>query len=174
VRRALIGWLLALSLLLVAAAAAGWFPRGWLPDPGLLVVIALARRFGGVRGLLAAWAIGWTCDLLTGSALGQYALFDLVAWGLTRSVQGRIELDRLPVLATFVAALTALEAGTLALTGPIHVFDPAGLAILAPHALANALAAPLVRRLVDGVLDRFDPSEAMRASLRFDAGAPGR
>src|SRR5690606_21327011 len=64
-RVALMSWGLALAGLWLTGAAAAWLPRGWLPDPALLVAVALGLRVPGAPGLVTAWVVGWSADFLS-------------------------------------------------------------------------------------------------------------
>lgn len=162
---------IALAGLWAVGAAAGWLPRGWLPDPGLVVAIALGLHVGGARGLALAWALGWTTDLLSAGPLGQHALLHLAAWGLTRIAARRVDLARPFVLAPFALLVSALEVAGLWLLGSAPA-DGRLLSIAVPFALANAAAALLLRPLMGALLEGIEAEELPRGSLRLDAG-PG-
>jgi rod shape-determining protein MreD len=171
VKRVAIAWVVALVGLLGVGAAAAWLPRGWLPDPSLLVAVAAGLRLRGADGVLAASAAGWTADALSGGPLGVHALLDLLAFAVTRAVQGRVDLDRGVLLALLVAALTAGHAaGEWALAGRPAAGGEA-LRIGLAHVLANAIAALPVKWLLDALLGRLDDDEPARGSLRLDPGA---
>ena len=71
-------WLLAAIGLWIVGTLALWVPRGMLPDPALLAAIALGLHMPGLRGIIAAWGIGWQEDLLSGGPLGVFALIAVV------------------------------------------------------------------------------------------------
>lgn len=168
-RVALAAWGLALVGLWLVGSAATWLPRGWLPDVTMLVAVALGLHVPGAAGLVTAWAVGGTADLLSGGPLGQHALLDLGAWLLTRAGVQRVDLARAVVLVPFVVALSALHLlGQWALIGVPELGRDA-LAIAIPRATANAAAALAVRRLFAVVLGRVDPDESGPAALRIDA-----
>jgi rod shape-determining protein MreD len=169
-RVALAAWGLALVGLWIVGSAAEWVPRGWLPDPALLVAVALGLRVPGAPGLLTAWGIGWTADLLSVGPLGTHALLDMGAWLLTRAAAQRVDLARAVALVPFAVGLSALHvAGEWLLVG---VPQPGRetLAIAIPHATANAAAALAVRRLFDAVLGRVDPEDPLHGALRIEPG----
>ncbi len=173
-RAVALAWGLAGLGLWLAGTAAPWLPRGVAPDPGLLMAVAIGLRLGGLRGLVAAWGLGWACDLLSGAALGQYALLHLVAWALTRIGQWQVDLRRALVLMPFVFGLTGVQLGLLSLTGGAPPLGPTLLRLGLLHAAVNALAAPLVARLFELALGRLASSDALPASLRFEPDAPTR
>lgn len=170
-----IAWILAAVGLWAVGAAGPWLPRGALPDPALLTAIALGLHLPGVRGLIAAWGIGWQADLLSGGPIGAFALCTLLAWMATRLGERQLALARPVALIPFTAALTIGQVALLALlgTGP-PLDDPHTAPVLLLHVLANALAVPLAGRLVGSLLGAADAPEAARGSLRFEAGAPLR
>lgn len=169
-RIALAAWGLALVGLWIVGSAAEWVPRGWLPDPALLVAVALGLRVPGAPGLLTAWAVGWTADLLSAGPLGQHALLDMSAWLLTRAAAQRVDLARAVVLVPFVVGLTALHVAGEWLLGGVPQPGRETLGIAIPHATANAAAALAVRRLFDAVLGRVDPEDPLHGALRIDPG----
>jgi cell shape-determining protein MreD len=170
---------IAIAVLLTSAglwatgAAAPWVPRGALPDPALLA--ALGLHLPGVRGLVAAWLIGWQADLLSTAPLGGFAFTALLAWVATRLGERQLALARPVALVPFTAALTVGQVALLSLLG---VGPPAGdprvLPVLLLHGLANALAVPYVARLFGAMVGGADAPEAPRTALRFDAGTPLR
>ena len=170
-RRVALAWALAAAGLWITGAAAAWVPRGWLPDPALLAVVVLGMRVGDATGVLGAWSIGWTEDLLCGGPLGQYALLRLLAWGITRLAAQRVDLERPLVLAPFVFALCAGETLALAALGSAPPLGAETLAIGLPHAIVNAVGAIVALAIFDAFCERAGGSgEAARGSLRLDAG----
>ena len=169
-RIALAAWGFAVAGLWIAGAVGEFVPRGWLPDPALLVAVALGLRVPGAPGLLTAWAVGWTADLLSAGPLGQHALLDMSAWLVTRAAARRVDLARGVVLMPFVVALSAAHAIGEWLLGGVPQPGRAALAVVIPHAIANAAAALAVRRLFDAVLGRVDPEDPLHGALRIDAG----
>jgi rod shape-determining protein MreD len=174
VRRIAPAWALALAGLWIAGSAASFAPRGWLPDPALLVAVGAALRLPATQGLLVAFAVGSTADALSGGPLGLQALLDLLAWALTRAAARRVDLTRPVLLAPLAASLTVAHAAGLAMLGGTLEPSPETGAILAAHALANALAAPAVAALLDALVGRFELEEPPRGSLRLDPGAGAR
>lgn len=168
-------WLLAAIGLWIAGALAAWVPRGMLPDPALLAAVALGLHMPGVRGILAAWGIGWQEDFLSGGPLGLFALLQLLAWTATRFGERQFALARPVALVPFTAALTVAQMllVTVLAIGP-RLDDPRTLPVLLVHALVNAAAVPFVSRLFDAAVGRVESPDATRGGLRFDAGAPLR
>lgn len=168
-RVALAAWGLALVGLWIVGSAATWFPRSWLPDVTMLVAVALGLHVPGAAGLVTAWAVGGTADLLSGGPLGQQALLDLGAWLLTRAGVQRVDLARTVVLIPFVVGLSVLQLiGQWALVG-VPELGGAALAIAIPRAITNAVAALAVQRLFLAVVGRVDPDESGPGALRIDA-----
>jgi cell shape-determining protein MreD len=159
----------------IAGAAASWLPRGLLPDPALLVAVALGLHLPGVRGLVAAWCIGWQADFLSGGPLGLFAFCNLLAWTATRLGERQLALARPMALVPFTAALAVGQVALLASLGSSPRFDdPGTLPVLLLHVAANALAVPFASRLVGFAVGTADAAEAPRGGLRFDPGAPVR
>jgi hypothetical protein len=167
--------LLAAVALWLTGAAAGWLPRGLLPDPSLLLAIALGLHLPGTRGLVAAWCIGWQADFLSGGPLGLFAFCDLLAWTATRLGERQLALARPVALIPFAAALTLGQVALLAFldAGP-RLEDPGTLPVLVLHAAVNAIAVPFASRAIGALVGSVDAPEAPRSGLRFDAGTPIR
>lgn len=171
----LLALVLATAGLWIAGAAAPWLPRGALPDPALLAAIALGLHLPGVRGLVAAWAIGWQADFLSSGPLGFFAFGALLAWVATRLGERQLALARPVALMPFTATLTVAQVALLAALGLApRVADPLGLPVLALHLVANTLCVPFVARLFGAVIGAAEQPEAPRTALRFDTGAPLR
>ena len=168
-------WLLTAIGLWIVGTLAAWVPRGMLPDPALLAAIALGLHMPGVRGIIAAWGIGWQEDLLSGGPLGVFALLQLLAWTATRLGERQLALARPVALVPFTAVLTVAQVLLVMglAVGP-RIDDPRALPVLVVHALVNAMAAPFVSRLFDVAVGRVESPDASRGGLRFDAGAPLR
>jgi rod shape-determining protein MreD len=169
-RIVLAAWGLALAGLWIVGSAGAWFPRAWLPDPALLVAVALGLRVPGAPGLATAWVVGWMADFLSAGPLGQHALLDMCAWLVTRAAARRVDLARSVVLVPFVVGLSAAHVLGEWLLGGVPEPGRAMLAVAIPHATANAAAALAVRRLFDAVLGRVDPEDPLHGALRIDPG----
>lgn len=168
-------WLLTAVGLWLVGAASPWVPRGVLPDPALLAAVALGLHVPGLRGLVAAWGIGWQEDFLSGGPLGLFALLQLLAWTATRLGERQLALARAVALVPFTAVLTVAQVGlvTMLAIGP-RFDDPRTVPVLVLHAIANALAIPFASRLLAAAVGRVESPDASRGGLRFDAGAPLR
>lgn len=166
-----IAWLLAAVGLWMVGAAAPWLPRGALPDPALLTSIALGLHLPGVRGLVAAWGIGWQADFVSGGPVGAFALCNLIAWMATRLGERQLALARPVALVPFTAALTVGQVALLVLLGsgpPLS--DPRTAWVLGLHVAVNALAVPVAARLLGSLVGSVEAPEAPRTGLRIDAG----
>jgi rod shape-determining protein MreD len=159
----------------LAGAVAPWVPRGVLPDLALLAAVALGLHMPGLRGILAAWGVGWQQDLLSGAPLGLFALLQLLAWAATRLGERQLALARAVALVPFTAALTVAQALlVMAIANGPRFDDPRTLPVLVLHACVNALVVPFVNRIFGAAVGRVDAPEQGRSGLRFDAGAPLR
>jgi cell shape-determining protein MreD len=175
VRAIATAWLLTAIGLWVAGAAAPWVPRGLLPDPALLAAVALGLHVPGLRGIVAAWGVGWQQDFLSGAPLGLFALLQLLAWTATRLGERQLALARAVALMPFIAALTVAQALlVMGIADGPRFDDPRALPVLIVHAIVNALMVPFASRIFGAAVGRVDAPEQGRSGLRFDAGAPLR
>lgn len=162
--------------LVVEGALAHWLPLAWWPDLGLLAALALGLFLPGASGLLLAWGVGWTEDLLSAAPLGQHALQRLLAWGMTRLVDRSIDLHDLRMGLGFAAFLTALDAlvvvGLAQSLGEAATVPSSWPLLLAPRLVANALGFVFVCRAVRfGLGERAERGPA-RGALRLESPLP--
>ena len=153
--------------LMAHSAAALVVPARFLPDVGLLLVVAVALCVRSpVLGVLFAVLFGYTTDLLSGTLLGQHVLLRLGVYGVVRVLSARINLRGPLPLALFVLSLSVIHAGALwalaAFFLPGGAVAPGVLRDLAPHAVANALLAPGVTALVAAIVRRLGDDAAGR------------
>lgn len=139
--------------LMAHSAAALVVPARFLPDVGLLLVVAVALSVRSpVLGVLVTGLLGYATDLLSGTLLGQHVLLRLGAYGAVRVLSARFNLGGPLPLALFVLGLSVVHAVALwalaAFFLPGGVVTPGVLRDLVPHAVANALLAPVVTALV--------------------------
>lgn len=168
-------WLLTAIGLWLAGAMAPWVPRGVLPDPALLAAVAIGLHVPGLRGLVAAWGVGWQQDFLSGAPLGLFALLQLLAWTATRLGERQLALARAVALVPFTAVLTVAQALlVMAIAHGPRFDDPRTIPVLVVHAVVNALAVPFASRLFGATVGRVDAADPGRNGLRLDAGAPLR
>jgi cell shape-determining protein MreD len=165
------------SLTLIAAGALGdWLPTAWCPDVGLLVAVALGLHRSGASGLVLAWGVGWTEDLLSVAPFGEYALLRMLAWAATRAADRSIHLHQSGLRVGFVVFLTVVDA--VVLLGLAHGFgvdgpiDPALFAVLLPRILVNALAVGFVSRAVHWGLGDLGERGTPRGLLRLEPRPP--
>ena len=153
--------------LMLQSAAALWLPARWLPDLGLLCVVALAVSVRSpVLGTFLAVALGYVTDLLSGALLGQHALLYLGAYGIARVLSSSVNLRGPFSLALFVLVLAFAHTVVL---HAISAFFARGWAVLATsledvavHALVTALAAPLVVGIVSRAAARLGDDDSGR------------
>jgi hypothetical protein len=168
-------WLLTAIGLWLAGAMAPWVPRGVLPDPALLAAVAIGLHMPGLRGLVAAWGVGWQQDFLSGAPLGLFALLQLLAWTATRLGERQLALARAVALVPFTAVLTVVQALlVMAIAHGPRFDDPRTIPVLVIHAVVNAIAVPFASRLFGAAVGRVDAPDLGRNGLRLDAGAPLR
>lgn len=150
-------FLLGALALMLQSAIALWLPARFVPDLGLLLVMAIAVTLRSTAlGLVLALLLGYASDLLSGSLLGQHALLHLLVYGAARSGTARLNLrGPLPQM-LFACFLSAGYAA--ALFGLVAFFMPeAGAPVgrlgeLVPHALVTGAMAPLVTAGVSRLL----------------------
>ena len=155
----------AFALLLVGAAAQ--FSR-LVPDVPLLFAVSLALRVGGARAVLAAAALGYGADLLSGAPFGFHALLSVGAFALARGADRSLDLRRPVAVAALVALLAPLyhlAAIALGQLGgiPIEVGFGTGVGI-GLRALLDAAAAPLVDAVARAVSRSGDEELGRRAT----------
>ena len=158
--------------LMAQSVAALVVPARFLPDVGMLLVVAVALSVRSpVIGVFFSVVLGYTTDLLSGTLLGQNVLLCLGAYGAARLLSARLNLHGSLPLALFVLTLSVIHAGALwALASffqPGIVVVPDLLRDLLPHALVNALLAPGVTALVAAIVRRLEDDDTGR-SLRLE------
>jgi rod shape-determining protein MreD len=143
--------LLALStlVLMIEGAIAAMVPVRFVPDLGLLLVLAFALSVRNpTAGVLLAAYLGFVTDVFSGALLGQNVLLSIVLFGISRFSGARLNLRGAIPQALFAAGLCVFQSGALwALT----VFFAAGSGVglvrvgdVVPYALMTALVAPPV------------------------------
>jgi rod shape-determining protein MreD len=172
VKRTLAVLFIGIAAPMVQGALNTFVPARFTPDLGFLIVIALGlhwRSAGG--GLVIAAALGFAADLLSGSLLGEQALLRLVAFGVARFASRHLNLRGALPQAIFVLVFTAVNALGVGLLNTFFTsrggIDLVMLRDLPPHALINALFAPLVSRAVEAVATTFGDDEGGRRLLRL-------
>jgi len=170
VRRATAFLALAAGASFVTGTIAQWLPASWVPQLVLLAVVGLADRQKGATSLAAGWAAGVGCDLLSTAPFGYHGLLFCLAWAATRIASHQIDLRNPLLYSTFVLGLCI----ALACVGAVAVGAPPvewkSLGPVAAQAMINAVLAHPMRRAVAGWLERFDPKEPSRGSLRLGVG----
>jgi rod shape-determining protein MreD len=171
--------LFGLLALMVQGAANMALSARYVPDLGLLVVVAVAVHVrSAAGGLLLAAVLGYATDLLSGSLLGQQMLLRMLGFAAVRFSRARLNLRGPLPLALFTAALTLVLA--LSLRALSAFFDPdlggphVSPAKVLPHALVNGLAVPFVTAWVGALLARFGDDDAAQRPLRIETRSVGR
>lgn len=158
---------------MLQGVAAYFLPARWVPDLGLLLVVALGlcwRTVGG--GMALSCAIGFVADLLSGSLLGQHALLRMFAFGAARVGSQALNLRGPLPQAVFVAGLTVVNAGAF---GALTAFFTPGPEMpwvvwrdVGPQALVNSIAAPIVAVLTAALVRTLSDDDAGRRLLRLE------
>jgi cell shape-determining protein MreD len=161
-----------LLALMVQGALTLFVPARWIPDAGLLVVVAAALWLrSAAGGLVVAALLGYATDLLSGSLLGQYVLLRIAAYGAARFASRRLNLRGPLPLALFGALLSLADAAALgALSSFVAAAEGsriAGLGALLPRAFANGLAAPAVAAGARRLLAWAGEDEGGQRSVRL-------
>jgi rod shape-determining protein MreD len=159
--------------LLFQGAVAAEIPARFVPDLGLLMVVAFGVSLrSGVGGVTLAALLGFVTDLLSGSLLGQHALLRMAALAATRLFSGRLNLrGPLPQL-IFVTALSVGDAFALwalaAFFSPEALPGPGIRNGLLAHALINGLCAPFVIAATGRLLNLAGREEAGQRLMRLE------
>ncbi len=164
--------LIGLVALFAQGVAALFVAPTWIPNLGLLLVVAGAIGLRSpASGVLVSGLLGYATDCLSGSLLGQHMLLSLGAFGAARVAATQLNLCGPIPQATFVAFLAGAHAGALwalsaffggSLGPPLLSFSE-----LLTHALVSALAAPLVIELVVRTLAHLSGDDGQR-TLRLE------
>ena len=101
-----------LLALFAKGVAALFVPTYWIPDLGLLLVVAGAIGLRSTAtGVLIAALLGYATDCLSGSLLGQHMLLSIGAFAAARVAASQLNLRGPIPQATFVLVLAAVHAG---------------------------------------------------------------
>jgi rod shape-determining protein MreD len=174
-------WLALLCLgalgLFAQGVVALWVPARFLPDLGLLLVVATAigLRSAAAGVLFAAW-LGYATDCLSGALLGQNMLLSIATYGVARAAATRLSLrGALPqaVFVTFLAAAHAAALGVLVAFVSPQVSARVTFSHALVHSVISGIAAPLVIEAVVRLLARLGEDEGQRP-LRLASRALAR
>jgi rod shape-determining protein MreD len=171
VKRTLVILFVGIAAPVLFGSVNNFLPARFMPDLGLLIVIALGLHWRSTAsGLLLAATLGFASDLLSGSLLGQQALMRLLAFGVARSASGHLNLRGAVPQSFFALVFTVVNAIGIALLSVFFTgnggFDFVMLRDLLPHAFVNALLATPVSRAVEIVATSFGDDEGARRVLR--------
>lgn len=116
---------------------------GVIPNLMLVLVVVLGVRHQGVRGVVAAFALGYVLDTFVGTTLGLHSLAFTVVYAVIVVLAQMVRIDR--GIAIVVAVVVA---------GCVYSLVTAGIAQLAHGGppLGDALRQGLVEALVTGAL----------------------
>jgi rod shape-determining protein MreD len=173
VKQGLVLMALGVVALMMQGVVAQVLPAQWVPDFGLLLVVAIALCLrGAASGVVLAALLGYTTDLLSGSLLGQHALLRMAAYGVARFGSARLNLRGPLPQALFVGLLSVAHAvglwGLFAFFAADTGSSLLTLRELLAHALANGIAAPFVSQGVGALLDRLGDDEASQRPIRLE------
>lgn len=166
-------WAVGVLALIIQGALARVLPPPLCPDLGFLVVVGIGSCWRGfTSGLVLVAVLGWAADLYSGSLFGQTALLRMIAFCAALLASRQLNLKGPGPLILFTAGLTVvcgivsqiLSAAFVSASG-LGVF---GFFSLGLHAVANALAAPLVVALVQRVW-AWSSDESGGRSLHIDS-----
>jgi rod shape-determining protein MreD len=164
-----LGWM----ALVVQGAVSTFLPPPYCPDLGLLVVIAIGLSWErAASGLVLAFALGLTADMMSGSLIGQHALLRLAAYTAARLASRQLNLRGALPLAVFAGALSIVDAfAVLALTTFFTGSGSVGLGWIVDalqHGLVNAALAPSVSVLVERAGVWAGADDGSRRPLRLE------
>jgi len=154
-------------LLMLEGAIARVVPVRFVPDLGLLMVLAFALsvRNPGTGVLLSAY-LGFVTDVFSGALLGQHMLLLIVMFGVARFSGSRLNLRGPLPQSLFVAALVVFQSGALwALTAFFVAPSSVGLVNptdILPYALITGLVAPFVSEAVARLIAGMDDDEGSK------------
>ncbi|MCH7707890.1 MAG: hypothetical protein E2O66_09485 [Deltaproteobacteria bacterium] len=154
-------------VLMIEGAIARVVPVRFVPDLGLLLVVAFALsvRNPGTGVLLSAY-LGFVTDVFSGALLGQHVLLYIVMFGVSRFSGSRLNLRGPLPQSLFVAVLAVFQSGALwALTAFFVVSSGVGLVHptdVLPYALITGLVAPFVSEGVVRLMARMDDDEGSK------------
>lgn len=144
-------------LLLLAQAAASWFPDVFRPDPLLVFALVMGLRGSSLSSLVLAFGAGVAVDVQSGSPLGLYALLRVTACVVTRAFDGALYLRAPAPWAIFVAGYALVDVVLMALC--LHWFvgeTGLGWSALLVRTPGSALATALVSAPVLWAFRRLD------------------
>jgi rod shape-determining protein MreD len=172
VKRSLLILAIGFAAPVLQGALSSFMPARFVPDLGLLIVIAMGlywRSTGG--GLALALVFGFASDLMSGSLLGQQALMRLLAFSTARLASGHLNLRGAVPQSVFALGFTAVNAlGIAVLSSYFTVgggIDFVMLTNLIPHALVNAVLISPISRGIEAVATSFGDDEGARRAVRL-------
>ena len=136
-----------LFMLMLEGALAVIVPPPWCPDLGLLALVAVGLRWSGLaRGLVFAYLVGSSADVLSGSLMGLHALLSMAVFtlavfaGRQLNLKGSLPLVAFTLAVSFAYGLAVYGISNFFLTG----IDLGLSGVLANfvHAVVNGLLAP--------------------------------
>ena len=159
--------------LMVQGVVTQVLPAQWVPDLGLLLVVAIAVGLrGAASGIVLAALLGYATDLLSGSLLGQHALLRMGAYGVARFGSARLNLRGPLPQALFVGLLSVAHAvglwGLFAFFAADSGSSLLTLRELLPHALVNGIAGPFVTQGIGALLDRLGDDESSQRPIQLE------
>jgi rod shape-determining protein MreD len=166
---------LGIAALVIQGGVATFLPPPYCPDFAFLVVLGIGLLWDRpVAGLALATFLGYCADLVSGTLFGQHALMRLFVFATARLASRRVNIRGSLPLGFFAAGGSVIYG--LAMMGVSDFFTGSStlsaswLGDLLRHAIVNALAAPLILRAVEAVIDQLDEgADPNRRALRLDA-----
>lgn len=154
-------------VLMLEGAIARVIPVRFVPDLGLLLVLAFALsvRNPGTGVLLSAY-LGFVTDVFSGALLGQHVLLLIVMFGIARFSGSRLNLRGPLPQSLFVAALAVFQSGALWALTAFFVAPPSVALVhptdVLPYALITGLVAPFVSEGVARLVAGMDDDEGSK------------
>lgn len=142
-------------VLRIVPIPAEWFSAN--PDWLALLLIFWTLHAPERVGVVIAWLLGMSADVLTGRLLGQYALAYTVIAYLNLRVQPSLQVLPVPVQSLWVLILLLLSQWLVLWTQRIELAEPARLIYWLP-AFTGALAWPLLLLVMRGGRQRIQRS----------------
>jgi rod shape-determining protein MreD len=128
---------------------AGIMPNLVLP----LIVFMGVHEYSVVRGASLACVLGYLLDLLSGAPVGLFTFISVSTFTLARAAGVRLAAQTILTQLALAVAFSLFESITVLMLLAIFGRDPhsprALLALILPHAISTAAAAPLIFRIAE-------------------------
>jgi rod shape-determining protein MreD len=163
-----------LCALMLEGVLARVFPPPWCPDLGFLVVVSIGLCLRGlIPGLLLAYLLGSSIDVLSGSLAGLHALLCVISFVSAFFAASQLNLKSTLSLMAFVGSLSFVYGVLLFFISSLFV-ENIGLSwrwILENflHAWINGLTVPFVVEGIGRLVAWSEDDDSQERSLYIDS-----